>query len=338
MSTDQASLTLAKPWRRFFARNFDLYLEIMLLGIVAQFTLGKYSSWYVNLMNQPNNDYVVAIIFIPFALLLDAVICNIFGNSLGKYLLGVNVRKVKGEITLQDWISRAGGVWFNGYALGFPLFNIYTFLKQKGRLESGKQAIYDERGGFQVFAKELTRFQMVRATLSIALIYAVVFGMQIYSKEQDRLISKIDNSPSYIWQNPITKIDVSISPIWKYLPAKNEDSQPYWQFTEVTEHAAVVLAVETGDIDIGTYIELYKKSVKENMQFNGGERFLQINATQVWQGEGQMKNVDARLKVQVRQVGNSFWRIVTIQSKPYDFSDGKVESLELMLWKSVQPI
>ncbi|WP_438979030.1 RDD family protein [Polynucleobacter sp.] len=335
---DQLSLTIAKPWRRFFARNFDLYLEIMLLSIFAQFTLAKYSTWYVNLINTPNNDIVIAIIFTPFALLLDAIICQLFGNSLGKYLLGIEVRKIKGQLSLQDWINRSGGVWFNGYALGFPLFNIYTFLKQKGRIDKGQPTTYDERGGFQVFARELTKFQIVRAVILFSLVYFLVFGMQVYTKEQDRAVQKIDNSPPYTWQNPVTGIEISVSPIWKYLTAKNGDGQPYWQFTETTDHAAIVLGIETGIIDMSTYVDLFRKSVSSTMQFNDGGRFFELNGFQVWEAYGAMSGVDGRLKVQVRQIGNNFWRVVTIQTKPYEFSDQKVSALELMLWKSIQPM
>lgn len=331
------NFNLAGAWRRFFARNVDLYIGILVIGMLAQLTLANTSTWYVNLMNTPNNDYVVGILFIPFALLLDALICHFFGNNLGKYILGVHVRKIKGDVSLKDWIRRNLGVWVSGYALGFPLVNLWTMYNQKTRVDERKQASYDEKLGFQVFADELNTFKKVRAFVVIGLVYLVVIALQVMVKEKDSELAKVQSAPSYTWQNPVTKIDVLVSPQWKFDATKNGDGQNIYTFSEITGHAAIVFAMESGQIPMSQYVTALQKATAQNMLFTGGGKYLESNGMNTWIGTGSMANLPGSLLVvEVRQTGNQFWRVVTIQDKPYDYSENAVQGLKQILWSTIQ--
>jgi hypothetical protein len=80
------------------------------------------------------------------------------------------------------------------------------------------------------------------------------------------------------------------------------------------------------------YVRAFQKSTSANMRFSDGGRFYEINGRAGWEGSGNMvDNSSARLRVQIIQFGSAFWRIVIIQSMPYDYSNALAEQLQTVL-------
>ena len=326
----------AGPWRRFFARMFDVYVGVILLGIAGELTLGRTASWYVELMTKPNTDMLVGVIFLPFALALDALVCQLFGNNLGKYLLGVEVKKIKGSMTLNDWVSRASNVWRSGYAFGVPPFSLWTFWREYKLVGMALQSTYDRRCGFQVFGRPLSVARKLGAAISLAAIFAVVIGLTAMSKERDRDMANIARTPAYSWQNPATKLEASVNAAWKYDAKTNKDGVYVYTFTEVTDHAVMIFGLESGSIALNTYVNSLIQGTSESMAYSDGGRYLDRSGVQTWEGHGTMKGApDSRLRVEVRKSGSDFWRLVTIQTPPFDYSDAKVNALNTSLWMTV---
>lgn len=329
-------LTPAGPWRRFFARMFDIYVGVLLLGIVGDFTLGRYSRSYVEFMAAPNNELLVGILFLPFALALDALFCHLFGNNLGKYLLGVKVVKMNGKMDLDDWLSRAFNVWKSGLAFGIPLASLWTTLREKNKLGMMQLTTYDQRCGFQVYGKALSVGRKLFGLLSVIAVFAGFMGLIVWSKQIDQDAVKVSISPPYSWQNPKTRIETLVNAEWKHETQDNGSGADIYTFTENSGHALVILGVESGDVNLNEYVRLFQEGTKDNMAFADGGRYLDRDGTQVWVGQGSMKSdISTRLRVEVRKNENSFWRIVTIQARPYDFSELKVQALCTSLWKSI---
>jgi RDD family len=331
--------TLAGPWRRFFARNFDLYLEIMILALILNPILSKYSAGYTSILNMPNNDYVMGMIYVPIALIVDAIICKIFGNSLGKHLLNLKVEKIKGQMDAGDWFRRALGLWVRGYGLAFPLVSLFTFWNQYSRVKDLKQASYDEKIDCQVYATPLSKGRMVLAIVAIVTMYVVVIGLSAIGKQDEQQISKAISAPPYVWQNPYTKIDASISAIWKHSATKNSDQQSIYTFTEVTQHAVAILGLESAEITLNSYANAFVSASKKTMKFNDGGKYSTKDGFESWDVYGAMTEFpDSRLHVSVRKEGPNFWRVVTIQDKPYAYTDAEVEKLSNELWKTTTAI
>ncbi len=327
-------LPTAGSWRRFFARMFDLYFEIMLIGFFAEMTLAKYSTWYTGLINNPHTDRILGIVFIPFALILDALICHFFGNSLGKYLLGIHIKKL-GKISLKDWLKRAFGVWCSGFAFGLPLFSLWTFNKQQKLIDKGQRTTYDERYGFQVFSEKLSRFQLLRALIAVAGI-VLVFYMGFIQQESNTKAQKIVGSPPYTWQNPVTKAEASIDAEWKNAPDSNEQGQKVYTFSEITDHAFVVLGLESGTVSLNTYVDLFGKANAKSMSFSDGGKYSEKDGIQSWECYGSITASDGSLlHIEIRKNNNDFWRVVTVQGKPYEYTSVKVEKLKNKLWSTI---
>lgn len=332
---DTLTLNLAGAWRRFFARGLDFFLECFLIGLIGELTLGKSFSWYVELSSNPSNQYLYGILLTPFALVLDSLIIHFFGSTPGKALLGISVRKIKGVPTLTEWLKRSLGLWVYAYALGFPLISLWTLKTQKDRVDELRQTSYDEKLDFQVFSSEISKLRFVAAFLLLIFTYAISSYYQI--KSNDSIVNQPTIS-SYSWQNPITKNEVVIQSIWKNNSSENNDGQKIYTFTEATDRALVVFARETSSISLNSYRDFFIKANSNSMRFRDGGRYFEMGDMQVWESSGEMITLkDSLLKVEVRKIGDSFWRIVVVQAKPYEYSDDKIEELKSSLWQTLRP-
>lgn len=73
------------------------------------------------------------------------------------------------------------------------------------------------------------------------------------------------------------------------------------------------------------------------MSFSDGGRIFEREGRQFWEGTGGMVSTDDnRLNVQISQVGAPFWRVVTVQSIPYDYSNAMVDKLKTALWSTLK--
>jgi len=333
---DADTITLAGPWRRFFARFFDIYLCFLILAIVGELTLGRYSSGYVEFMGTPNNDILVGIVFLPFALALDAILCSIFGTSLGKYLLGVTVQKLKGKMALDDWFNRAFNVWRSGLAFGVPLVNLWTMHREYKRVGMSRQSTYDQHCGYQVYGRKLSPVRMLVAVAGMFAIFGAVIGLNVLSKEKDREAVRVSISPPYSWQNPVTRLETFVNAEWKHETKDNGQGSDIYMFTESSDRAIVILGVESYNVTLNTYVKAFQEGTSSTMTFNDGGRYFEKNGIATWEAYGVMDSVkDSRLKVEIRKNGSNFWRVVVIQALPYEHTDMKALALSASLWKTV---
>ena len=138
------------------------------------------------------------------------------------------------------------------------------------------------------------------------------------------------------WENLLTGENAEINSRWKLDQVKNGDGQTVLTFSERTDHAIVLLGMEQGiGYTLQDYVRRFQNATATEMKFSDGGRFVQLNGRPAWKGSGRMvSDGSARLQVEVVQYGPVFWRIVTIQAMPYDYSDAMVEELKASLWKT----
>lgn len=128
----------ASPGRRWSARLFDLWLGIFVCGIVSGF-LG---------LTIPDNVFLQVLIYMPFALLLEALEYLCFGGTFGKWVFSVKVLDAHGvKVSSGEYGKRLLHVWLSGMGLGIPLVMLIAGIIQYNRLKKGKAASYDEKAG-----------------------------------------------------------------------------------------------------------------------------------------------------------------------------------------------
>lgn len=332
------SFPLATPWPRAFARIFDIWWESILIGGAAGFLLGQYSSAYLHWANQPNSDYLFGLVLLPFVLLFDAVVFRFTGNTPGKAMLGIRVASLRGTpLEFGQYLRRNLTLWWSGLALGIPLANLFTLWRQEKRLRNGQQTSYDEEIGSRVWSKPISWGRKLGFAVTFFLLFAVNAGLTTLSKEADREAAKVAVAKTYTWVNPVTQISATIAPQWKYSSVDNGDGQKIETFTERTEHAMVILGVEYADaLALHDYATAFQQSNAKTMSFVDGGQFSEQGGKAYWDATGTMLDVaGVRLHVRVTKVDGAYWRQVTIQSKPFDFTDPLLEPLQSALWRTI---
>ncbi|QQG66426.1 DnaJ domain-containing protein [Desulfobulbus oligotrophicus] len=176
---DAKATVTAPRWSRFFARIFDLWLEVLVVslvvGLVAGYIFPSFWAW----LEKPGADAVLGIITMPVALVLDAVIFSIFGNTPGKAILGLRILTKDGQVlSFAQYLQRNLSVWVYGLGLGIPIVNLFTMAAQGNRLKKGMPTKYDEQSGYTVQTGDTTWIR--RSVFGVSVI-SLLFLISIFN-------------------------------------------------------------------------------------------------------------------------------------------------------------
>ncbi|MGE8160345.1 DnaJ domain-containing protein [Paraburkholderia sp. NPDC080076] len=330
-----ALMPMAGRWSRFFARSFDLWWEIAAVAFIGGYWLAQNSAWYVETMNGPSAKLYASVLFLPLALVLDAFVYRIFRNTPGKALLGLKVTTIDGSrLTFDAYLRRNFALWVSGLAVGLPLFNLGTMIRQSSRLGNAEQASYDESSG--------NRVRVSKSGILRKLLFAVAYVLVVGSLSIANRAAELSNAtprvpvgaPSVAWTNPVTGRSAMVEPIWTFAQQSHEGT-PVYSFTEKTQHAAAYFAQENFPrTDLREYVNLYRQSVADTMRLNGYGSFADDG--NFWQVDGELLKESLRVHVSIVRHGTSFWRIVEIQDKPYAFTDDRLTTLRTALWQTLR--
>lgn len=167
------SMPMAGAGRRFFARMIDLWAISLPVSLIVAFVLLLTYPGFEIWIKQPGNEYIFGWLLMPFVLLFEAGVFAVFGNTLGKALLGVIVITVDAQrLTAGQYLDRQLGLYWYGLGTGFPLVSLVTMTRQYGRLKSGSLARYDE-GSFNVKASKLGVLRYAIAIFVLACILLI---------------------------------------------------------------------------------------------------------------------------------------------------------------------
>ena len=327
-------IELASPWRRFWARTLDLWWESMVGAFLLSFFLSIFSQSWVDFIDTTSTQ-VLGIIFIPVAFALDSVIYKIFGNTPGKYLLGLSVTSIHlKKLSFTEYLNRNMRIWVFGYGLGLPLVYIFTIFRQYGRVKNLKAASYDEETGNRVrFDKLKAKPIWAFVLIWIAVLGAIVYLQSLSTTWKTKEVVQTQDS-WYTWVNPITGNKATINSSWKYSASKNQDQEDIYTFIDKPNNSIVVIGVETfKNHTLNEYVVLYMQAVKKQMFFKDGGTYTQENGQQIWRGEGFVSSKpESILKVEIREMGDDFWRIATVETPPINPSNTNMKELTYQLW------
>jgi len=98
------------------------------------------------------NGAMLGLVLLPVAMLIDAGIQFVLGNTLGKKIAGIRLETYTHErLILQTCIFRNLDVYIKGMGLGIPVVSLFTYMNAYGKLSSGKMVSWDERLFTRVF-------------------------------------------------------------------------------------------------------------------------------------------------------------------------------------------
>lgn len=308
---------LAGPWTRYFARVLDVTVIIMALS----FCLGYLTSEYApHIYYSPviQNQYLLFFLLLPFALLLNAVIVTVAGNSLGKALFGIKAVPLevgRSTLTFKENILRELGVWCKGLALGIPLLSVVTMVIAFGKVRKKLPTSYDA-GQFTVLSFSDNRLRWVGAFLAVLLVYGAALALGVYDSIQTEQISR-----PYNWTNPVSGATTTIPAYWKYELVETERGSVLYGFERPHSPIVAFLGVEEGDgIDLNDYAAALRQTLERTIDL-GDWQYSEFQGA--WKAVGKGKDGDKQnVTVHITQDGSKFWRIVYVD--PTGQSSGEI--------------
>lgn len=327
---------LAKKWPRFFARLFDIWLEVSVIAFIAGFILAKYSASLFEFIQQPFTSQLFGCLCLPFALILDALIYQVFGNTIGKKILSLDVRKSSGTaLTFTEYLSRNSRLWFKGFGFGIPFVSLFTMANEGNRIDRELPASYDGKTNDRVRSKPIT----IGRKIVFGLAFVTVFiGLKVLDSQEKESYRKATSEPTFAWINPVTKVRVKLDSKWNYAVAKDNAGVDMYTFKEWTNRAIAVVAMEkVPDATLGDYAKAFQKNNETKMAFTDGGTFSEKNGHQTWEASGTIVHDNTnRLHVEVVQIGTVFWRVLTVQSMPYVYTEPLVSKVEAALMTTIK--
>lgn len=175
-NTDNWDLFQIAPWRRYFARLFD----ITLLGFITWMLIGY--TWYSLAPLQADslfsnlNPIVDIILTTLLGCLVSGIVLGGFGTTLGKAIFGIRIRTIRGQrLSISDAIARDMSVYFRGLGLGIPIVSLVTMISAYSKLKKNQQMSWDE-GLFTVYYRKSSGKQIALTMLGIIL-YIILLGI-----------------------------------------------------------------------------------------------------------------------------------------------------------------
>jgi hypothetical protein len=185
-NADESPRGLARPWPRYWARMLDTTLFTNLLALVAGTIWAlSFPRSYAEFFQSDNSSYPgykfiwVLWLLCPLAMVLDASIYCIFGNTPGKALLGIKVRGPDGaRLTYRAALRRNFGVYWRGLGTGFPLVGLFTLVHAYNVAAAGKASSWDVTTG----SKPIGHGKGYRTWIGAATYMILVVGLQLLDK------------------------------------------------------------------------------------------------------------------------------------------------------------
>jgi uncharacterized RDD family membrane protein YckC len=168
-------LTAARPWPRFWARNIDVILFAVVIGILlAIFTPGFYELIIVTKNNDAVLGFAVMLCWIP----VEAIALANWGTTPGKAMLGISVSRTDGrKLTFYEALSRSFLVWRKGAGCGLPLISLITCWVAYKKLKTAGSTTWDSELHVSVFqaTMSITRV-LISGAISMCLAALIILG------------------------------------------------------------------------------------------------------------------------------------------------------------------
>lgn len=343
---DALECPIAGPWRRFFARLFDLWVETLVVSFGLAFGLSYAISGFADWINKPGMPELFSIMCVPVALFVDAGIARLFGNTPGKALLGIYVldadKDAQAErLDFKAYLKRNLGLWAEGMFLSLPLLNLFAFSIQYKRVKNGNPATYDQRYPRTV---RMVTNHWLKTAVFVLLFFVVLIVLSVLNQieKEDRRDAyresyrSASQPASFTWVNPSTSRTTLIPSIWSVENLSPADGMLYQFSLKSGRAVAVIGRQDFPGVTIQGYVDSFRQSNKATMDLPVGDFRTGSNGGSTWHSSGRgVALAGSVLDVEVRQIGSSFWRVVTMQVAPATSSVIAVLEVKKLLWATV---
>lgn len=166
--TAAPAVSQIRPWVRYWARMFDIYVA----GIVGGIIVGIVSP---HTLDQRDSQQLFALVVIFMWAFVESIFLSVAGRTPGKWLLRTRVVPLSGgKPTYSVALSRSLKVWWRGLGIGFPIASLITLIIAHGRLTKNGTTSWDKDDGFTVIHERIGAVRVTLVVIAFAIFIALV--------------------------------------------------------------------------------------------------------------------------------------------------------------------
>ncbi len=300
----------ARPWRRLWARLFDLLMMSPLFTILGREIWAAYFDFYGNRLGFIIAAFVLYLMLITLVAMIPGFCLALFGTTPGKAIFGVWVpTPCKGlRLRFRYYFRREYRVWFSGCALGIPPLFILTFLFQYSRLKADVAASYDMERPRVVAVRPSRIAAFIMVPFMLLLVSGAAVNVSKYRLDKrtsashsalpvpsyesvpvDRMVvpNLTPSDSTKTWVNPRTGRGAKISEIWE--PPSSSSPKNNFVFLAPSLGTTALISYEripTDDVDPAAYLKGLERRVGHIMKSTSGWRTANVNGVQVMRLSG----------------------------------------------------
>jgi len=300
----------AHPWRRLWARLFDLLMMSPLFTVLGQEIWAAYLHFHGNRAGLIIAAFVLYLMLITLVAMMPAFCLALFGTTPGKAIFGVWVPTPCKSIRLRFryYFRREYRVWFSGCALGIPPLFIATFLFQYSRLKADVAASYDMERPRVVAVRPSRIAAFIMVPFMLLLVSGAVVNVSKYRLDKrtsashsalpvssyesvpvDRMVvpNLTPSDSTKTWVNPKTGRGAKISEIWQ-IPSNSSPKDNFFFLAPTLGTTALISyeRVRTDNVDPAAYLKDLEKRVGHIMKATSGWGTANVNGVQVMRLSG----------------------------------------------------
>ena len=165
-----------RPWRRFFARGFDVSIYSLIwclfLGYVCNVNLSN-DSFLLNLVG--------TVITLVIVLLIEPLLLSRFGTTFGKWVFGLRVEKADGTyLTYAEGVRRTWRVIGKGEGYYIPIYNLVRLFKSYKLCKAEEIQPWDE--GISYTIKDTKWYRGVGFVV-LCMIYGIILSVLVEAQQ-----------------------------------------------------------------------------------------------------------------------------------------------------------
>jgi uncharacterized RDD family membrane protein YckC len=166
-----SAVAQVRPWVRYWARMFDIYLA----AIVGGMAVGIFNP---DAFNEQDSEQLFGLVAVFAWVFIESMLLSTTGTTPGKWLFKIRLIPPSGEKpNYSTALSRSFKVWWRGLGIGFPLASLITLIIAHGKLTKNGITTWDKDEGFSVVHERIGPLRVIVAVaFFIGFLLLVVVG------------------------------------------------------------------------------------------------------------------------------------------------------------------
>lgn len=163
------------PWRRFFARSFDLSVYGILWHSMKVLLL--HWSGTLNFWMTIRDSYIIFLLMI----FLEPLFLSVMGSTPGKKIWGISLKREDGKrLSYKEGLRRTFLVFWKGYGLGIPIYVWIRLYRCRNASKDGKLLYWEEEEDGVLALQDKKGIRVLGYVVLTIILYGLAFlvGLQ----------------------------------------------------------------------------------------------------------------------------------------------------------------